>query len=100
MSPKQTESFGTFKRFPCLSVFKLALFMAKNKRGHQGFMLPSPQGTYWSATNSQRKRLCMNTVMDIFFPDNTLYILEMIKPDRWEYPILSEVQTKDTHIIQ
>lgn len=72
----------------------------KNKTGHQGFMLPSRQGTYWSATESQRKRLCMKTILEVFFPDNTLYILETTKTSRWEYTMLSEAQNKETHVSQ
>lgn len=42
----------------------------------------------------------MKTIMDIFFPDNTLYIMETIKTTRWEYTMLSEAQIKGTHISQ
>lgn len=94
------ELLGPSRGFLVFQCLNKHVFIVKNKMDHQGFMLPSPQGTYWSTTESQRKQLCMKTIMDIFSPDNTLYILETTKTARWEYTMLSEAQIKDTHISQ
>lgn len=76
---KETVTFGTFKRFPCLSVFKEAGIYSYKQNGSPRFYAPISTR---HLLKSQRKWLCMKTIVDVFFPDNTLYILETTKSAR------------------